>query len=124
VHVITAAEAPTFELPGVRFTGLASPSRGSQEVCTWRISVDAALHSPQSHTLDRDEIFMITAGELRITPDSPTLRVGDAVVVPAGHPIQLVNDATVPAEAYVVIPAGFHAKMADGSEVGTPPWAA
>lgn len=124
MHVITAAEAPTFELPGIRFTGLASPSRGSQGVCTWRISIEAGLHSAQSHTLDRDEIFMITAGELRITPDAAPLKAGDAVVIPAGRPIQPVNEGTVPAEAYVVIQAGFHAKMADGTDVGTPPWAA
>jgi mannose-6-phosphate isomerase-like protein (cupin superfamily) len=124
VHVITATEAPTFELPGIRFTGLASPSRGSKEVCTWRISVEAGLRSPQPHTLDRDEVFMVTAGELRLAPDAPTLRAGDAVVVPAGHPIQLFNDATAPAEAYVVIQAGFRATMADGTDVGTPPWAA
>jgi mannose-6-phosphate isomerase-like protein (cupin superfamily) len=124
VHVITATEAPTFELPGIRFTGLASPSRGSQGVCTWHISIEAGLHSPQSHTLDRDEIFMITAGELRITPDAAPVTAGDTVIVPAGRPIQPVNEGAVPVEAFVVIQAGFRATMADGSDVGTPPWAA
>jgi mannose-6-phosphate isomerase-like protein (cupin superfamily) len=123
VYVITAAEAPRFELPGVEFAGLASPSRGSSEVCTWRISVAAGLRSPEPHTLDRDEIFMVTAGTIQLGPESPALTAGDAAVVPAGSPIQLVNPGTGPAEAYVVIRAGFSAATADGTPVGTPPWA-
>jgi mannose-6-phosphate isomerase-like protein (cupin superfamily) len=123
MHVITDAGAPRFELPGIEFTGLAAPSRGSREVCTWRITVDAGLRSPQAHTLDRDEVFMVTAGALRLTPDGDVLRAGDAAVVPAGTPIQLTNPAAEPATAYVVIRAGFTAAMEDGTAIDTPPWA-
>jgi mannose-6-phosphate isomerase-like protein (cupin superfamily) len=123
VYVITAPEAPRFELPGVEFTGLAAPSRGSRDLCTWRITVAAGLDSPQAHTLDRDEVFMVTSGAIRLAPDGPVLRTGDAVVVPAGTPIQLANPETGPAEVYVAVPAGFTATMADGSTLDTPPWA-
>ena len=121
--VIRGAEAPSFEVPGVTFTALAAPSRGSADVCTWRITVAPGLHSEQAHTLDRDEIFMVTAGALRITPGGELLRSGDAAVVPAGQPIALVNETGTPAEAYVAIRAGFTATMADGTVLGTPPWA-
>lgn len=123
MHVITAANAPRFQLPGVEFTGLAAPSRGSGDVCTWQITVEAGLNSPQSHSLDQDEIFMITSGMLRLSPGGQPLRPGDAAVVPAGTPIQLVNPGDTPATAYVVIRAGFSAVMDDGTPVGTPPWA-
>ncbi len=123
MHLITASEAPRFQLPGVEFTALAAPSRGSAEVSTWRITVDAALRSEQSHTLDHDEIFMVTSGALRLSPDGAVLRAGDAAVVPAGTPIQVANPGTEPAEAYVAIRAGFTPTMADGSVLGTPPWA-
>ena len=123
MHVITATGAPRFDLPGVQFTGLAAPSRGSREVCTWRITVAAGLDSPQAHTLDRDEIFMVTSGALQLAADTPPVRAGDVAVVPAGMPIQLGNPGAEPAEAYVVIGAGFTATMADGTSVGTPPWA-
>jgi mannose-6-phosphate isomerase-like protein (cupin superfamily) len=123
MYVISATEAPKFELPGVGFTGLASPSRGSRDVCTWRITVSAGMRSEQSHTLDRDEIFMVTSGAIQLTPDSTVLRAGDAAVVPAGTPIQLVNPRTEPAAVYVVIRAGFAATLADGTTVDTPPWA-
>ena len=113
MHVIRAAEAPVFELPGVTFTGLAAPSRGSAGLCTWRLSVSPSLQSPEPHTLDHDEVFVVTSGRIRLTPD------GD----PAGHPIQLVNPDPSPAEVIVAIRAGFTGKAADGSDITTPPWA-
>jgi mannose-6-phosphate isomerase-like protein (cupin superfamily) len=123
MHVITATEAPRFQLEGVEFTGLAAPSRGSGQVCTWRITVAAGLESAQAHTIDRDEIFMVTSGVIKLAPEGALIRAGDAVVVPAGSPIQLSNPGSEPAGAYVVIPAGFSATMADGTPIGTPPWA-
>src|SRR5215470_719767 len=103
MHVIIAEQAPQFELPGIVVTGLVSPSRGSEQVCTWRISVAAGLRSPQAHTLDRDEIFMVTSGAIQLAPDAAVLRAGDTAVVPAGRPIQLSNPVDEPAEAYVVV---------------------
>jgi mannose-6-phosphate isomerase-like protein (cupin superfamily) len=123
MHIITAATAPRYQLPGVEFTGLAAPSRGSGEVCTWQITVEAGLISDQSHHLDRDEVFMVTSGAVQLSRGGEVLRAGDVAVVPAGEPIQLVNLGTEPATAYVVIQAGFTGTMQDGTVVGTPPWA-
>lgn len=123
MHVTTAEDAPRFSLPGVEFTGLASPTRGSKAVCTWRIAVAPGHDSPEPHTLDRDEIFMVTAGRIRLAPGEATLNPGDVAIVPAGTPIQLSNPTPEPAEAYVVIQADFTAAMGDGSTIGTPPWA-
>ena len=121
--VIREAEAPRFEVPGVRFAGLAAPSRGSADVCTWRITVEPRFVSDQPHALDRDEIFMVTGGALRVTEDGELLGPGDAAVVPAGKPIFVTNPGDEPAHAYVAIAAGFTATMADGASLGTPPWA-
>jgi mannose-6-phosphate isomerase-like protein (cupin superfamily) len=116
-------EAPRYELPGIEFTVHAAPSRGSTQICAWTIAVAPRLQSPEPHTLDADEVFMVVSGSLRMTPDAPPLGAGDAVVVPAGSPIQLVNPTDEPAQAIVVIRAGFAATMAGGVSVGTPPWA-
>ena len=123
MHVIRFDQAPRFEVPGVRFAALAAPSRGSGQVCTWRITVEPNLRSAEPHTIDRDEIFMVTAGAIQLAPDGDVLRAGDACVVPAGQAIQLVNPDDDPAEAYVAIAAGFTATTADGTPLGTPPWA-
>jgi mannose-6-phosphate isomerase-like protein (cupin superfamily) len=123
MHVITADQAPRFEFSGVEFTGYAAPSRGSDDLCAWQIRVSAGLVSEQAHTLDRDEIFMITSGVITLSPDGQALAAGDCVIVPAGTPIQLSNPGQELATAHVLIRAGFSATMADGAPVGTPPWA-
>lgn len=123
MHVITADQAPRFEVAGVEFTGYAAPSRGSGDLCAWQIRVSPGLVSEQAHTLDRDEIFMITSGVITLSPDGPMLAAGDCVIVPAGTAIQLTNPGQDAATAHVLIQAGFSATMADGAPVGTPPWA-
>jgi len=122
MSIIRAAEAPQFQLPGVRFTGLAAPSRGSEGLCTWRLTVDAGLRGDASHTLDRDEVFMVLSGFVQITPDGEKLGPGDAAVVPAGDEVQLSNLGETEAELHVAITAGFTGTMADGTKV-QPPWA-
>ena len=118
-----ADDAPRFQLPGLEFTGLASPSRGCSDLCTWRLTLEPGLSSPEPHTLDRDEVFMVTRGAIRLAPDAAPVVAGDVAVVPAGTPIQVANVGDGEAEVVVAIAAGFHASAADGSTIGTPPWA-
>lgn len=124
MHVTRASDAETFELPGVRFTSLAAPRLGSEQICLWQLHVEAGLDTPQAHTLDRDEVFAVIEGRVRLTPAGAELTAGDAAIVPAGSPIQLVNATDAPAVLHVAVQAGFSATMADGTPVGTPPWAA
>jgi len=123
VNVIRATKAEKFNLPGTEFTAFAAPSRGSADVCTWQITVAPGHVSDQSHTLDKDEVFMVTAGAIRLADGGDLLHPGDAAVVPAGSPIQLANPGDEPATAVIAIGAGFTATMADGTALGTPPWA-
>ena len=67
--IIHSPEAPRFDLPGLVFTGLASPSRGSTDLCTWHLRVEPGFASPDAHTLDRDEVFMVLAGSIALSPD-------------------------------------------------------
>lgn len=122
MHVITASQAQRFELPGIEFTALASPTRGGSDVCTWRLRVDAGLRTAEPHTLDRNEIFMVVSGRLQLAPNGAVVGPGDAVVVAAGEPIQVQNPGDEPAEVLIAIPAGFRPTMADGTTVDTPPW--
>ena len=121
--VIRGSEAPRFELPGLEFTGLAAPSRGSAELCAWRLTVAPGTAADAPHTLDHDEVFLVARGAVRLAPGGDVVAAGDAAVVPAGEPIQLSNAGDGPAVVYVTIRAGFQAKMADGTSIGTPPWA-
>lgn len=123
VHLLPHSAAPEFALPGIRFVGLASPGRHSPHLCTWQITVDPGLQSPTAHTVDRDEIFMVTRGSLELGQGTPRAEAGDTLVVPAGHPIRLSNPGSTAATAIVVIPAGFTARAEDGTPIPTPPWA-
>ncbi len=124
MHITRADDAVVFDIPGVRFTSFASPSRGSAQTCVWRIDVEPGLTSPEHHTLDQDEVFVVLEGTVRLTPDGEPLTAGDAAVVPAGEPIQLTNVGDGPARLHVAVRAGFSAVMSDGTPIGTPPWAA
>jgi mannose-6-phosphate isomerase-like protein (cupin superfamily) len=122
--LIEGAVAPTFELPHARFTGLASPSRGSTETCVWRV-VLAPGAEPVPHSLTREEIFVAISGNAVATVDGDTHAVGrgDALVVPAGVTFSLGNPGEEPFEAVTVFPVGGQAAM-PGAEPFTPPWAA
>jgi mannose-6-phosphate isomerase-like protein (cupin superfamily) len=123
IHVTPAATAPRFDLPGVEFTAGAAPSRGSAQLCVWTIAVAAGHESADAHWLDRDEVFSVTSGSIRLQDGAEPLGPGDTAVVPAGTPSQVSNPGAEPARAVVAIPAGFSATLADGSSIGTPPWA-
>ena len=104
--VIRATDSATFDLPGVRFSAYAAPSRGCQDLCTWQITV-APANEAAPHTLDRDETFLVLSGRLRVTPDGELLAPGDVAIVPAGEPITVFNPGPGDAIAYVAIAAGF-----------------
>jgi mannose-6-phosphate isomerase-like protein (cupin superfamily) len=124
IRILRRSDAATFELPGVTFAAMAAPSRGSGQLCLWTITVAPGLDSPASHTLDHDEVFLVSGGTLRLSRGGELLAAGDCAVVPAGTPIQLANPGSETAQACVAIRAGFHAFAADGSAIGVPPWAA
>ena len=122
---IRAAEAPVFTLHGLDFHGLTAPSRGTLELCTWRLCVAPNYSAGEAHRLNREEVFIGLNGQLEIRVNGviETLPPGDAITVPAGAQLQIANPSGAEAQALVCIAAGFTAVMADGQVVGTPPWA-
>ena len=121
--VVTAPAGPTHELPGTRFTALVSPSRGATDSAVWRVAIDPNIPATP-HSVTREEIFVITAGEarVRVGGDTVTARAGDAVVIPPGMEFELRAAGSVPVEALVVLPVGGQAQL-PGGEPFTPPWA-
>lgn len=120
---IPAPSAPTFDLPGVQFTGLASPSRGSRQNAAWHVRV--APGSPGApHRLDQEEILVAQTGVATASFDGVEVTVapGDALIVDAGVLFSLSNPGPDPFEAVAVLPVGATATM-EGGEPFTPPWA-
>lgn len=121
--IIKSAAAPTFDVPGLHVTGLASPSRGSRETSIWRIAIAPATSGTQ-HSCDREEIFVALAGRAvaELAGETIALEAGDALVVPANVPFAIANPYGEPFEAIAALPVGGRA-MLPGGEAFTPPWA-
>jgi uncharacterized RmlC-like cupin family protein len=122
VPVLPAPAAHTHELPGTRFTSLATPSRGTAETCVWIVEIDAGT-AATPHELTREEVFVVLEGtaDVRIGELASQAGPGDAIVVPPGVPFALQPAAGSALRAMCVLPAGGRAKLADGSSFA-PPW--
>jgi quercetin dioxygenase-like cupin family protein len=121
--VIPASTATRFEPgSGTEVVGLASPSRGSQELSAWRVRLAAGAGSPR-HAVDREEIFVVLSGRVRLTHDGGVeeAAAGDALVAPTGAEFEIQNPGPEPFEAVVCAPAAILASA--GGESFPPPWA-
>ncbi|NUS74636.1 MAG: cupin domain-containing protein [Streptomyces sp.] len=121
--VVHSSEAVTHEIHGARFVSYATPLTGSKELCAWRGEIPAGTKAP-AHTVNREEILHLLAGELLITLDGDTHRLtpGDTVIVNPGATLSVQNPTDDTAVTWVTTSIGLSATMADGSVI-TPPWA-
>ena len=119
--VITAEQAPVFELDGTVITALAAPSRGARDVAAWRVRFTPGHPSPV-HSLTREETFVVLSGAVtaRFDDRDETAAAGGALIVPAGVRFSLAA-GDEPAEAICVLPVGGQA-VTDEAPF-TPPWA-
>jgi quercetin dioxygenase-like cupin family protein len=123
MSVLTCPTEPTHELPGARFTTLATPSRGCTETAVWTVEILPGADAVP-HEVTREEIFVALAGEglATLAGDEHRLREGDALVVPAGVEFSIAAAGPASFRALVCFPVGGQAVMA-GGEPFTPPWA-
>lgn len=119
---IDNSQNQSFDIPGVRFTPIASPSRGSSETAVWRCHVQPGS-TGRSHHVTREEIIVALdgAGTVTVGDEAHTLQPGDAFAVPAFTDFKLDCVGETPFEAMVVLPAGGRAVVADQPSF-QPPW--
>ncbi|WOB06109.1 cupin domain-containing protein [Piscinibacter gummiphilus] len=122
--LLLRSEAPTFSLPGIRFTTLSSPTRGSRENAVWEVTVEPGV-AGSPHRLTREETFVALEGCAFAEVDGQhhELAAGSALVVAAGQTLALSNTGTLPFRALAVFPVGGQAVIEDRPAF-TPPWAA
>jgi quercetin dioxygenase-like cupin family protein len=120
--VISSSTAPTFEAGGTFVVGLASPSRGSREIASWRLRLAPGAASPD-HTLTHEEVFVALTGRAVATLAGRRHDVlpGDALVVAPDVPFVLANEGDEPFEAVACMRCGGLARV--GGETFPPPWA-
>jgi quercetin dioxygenase-like cupin family protein len=119
--LIASGDADVFETHGARFSSYVRPSRGSDQLCVWRVDVPARLEGT-SHRPSREEVICCIDGELTITLDGAqhSLHPGDVAYIPAGSEIRLDGgpDGGI---AWTASLAGLEATLSDGSRL-RPPW--
>uniref|UniRef100_A0AAU2K0K2 Cupin domain-containing protein n=1 Tax=Streptomyces sp. NBC_00049 TaxID=2903617 RepID=A0AAU2K0K2_9ACTN len=83
MRVITPAAENVTESPNARMTGLAAPSRGSAELSTWTVEMDAGQTGPE-HSVSREQVWTVTAGVLEVTCGGHTEKItaGQTAVLP------------------------------------------
>src|SRR4051794_30583473 len=88
--VIPAPDTHTHELPGARFTSLATPSRGSTDTSVWLVEL-APGHPAQPHRLTREEVFVVLEGRGGVSLGAERLPTGagGAIVVARRGPLTL-----------------------------------
>lgn len=120
--VMWATESRTIEAGGIVARPLAVPSRGSTELAVWQSTV-APGYAGVAHTLDREEVFVVQAGQLRLTIDGRPvdLAPGDALAVQPGEVVSVGNPAAAAATVLICSSAGVLATV--GDRTIAPPWA-
>jgi len=120
--LIKAVEGPVFALPGVQFTGLASPSRGAAETSVWVVEIAPGTDGAP-HRLTREEIIVVIAGCARATLAGIDyeLTPGSGFIVPPETEFSLANPYDAAFRAVAVLPVGGEARI--GDETFVPAWA-
>jgi mannose-6-phosphate isomerase-like protein (cupin superfamily) len=122
MSVVRAIDAVEHHAHGSSFSSFVAPSRGSAQLCAWRLSVPAHVKGVP-HRPTREEVLLILDGAVRVTVDGETsdLAPGDVAVVPAGSEL-CVDTGPAGASAWVTTTGGLEAVMPDGNRFA-PPWA-
>ncbi|MFI8262974.1 MULTISPECIES: cupin domain-containing protein [unclassified Streptomyces] len=122
MRVITTSPDHVTTTPNAVMTGLAAPGRGSAELSTWHVAMAAGARGPE-HSVDREQVWTVTAGALDVTSAGRTERVaaGDTLVLPP-HALRRVH-APEAAEAYVAMRSDGLVTVPGEAEPRVLPWA-
>ncbi|MFJ4379311.1 cupin domain-containing protein [Streptomyces albidoflavus] len=123
MQVVAPSPAHVTATPNAVMTGLAAPSRGSTELSTWRVRMEAEAAGPV-HTADREQVWTVLSGALEFTCDAEaaTVSAGGTVILPAGA-TRRVRTVREPAEALVAMAAGGAVTTPGSPEPRRLPWA-
>ncbi|MFC9392021.1 VOC family protein [Streptomyces sp. NPDC057027] len=120
--VITPSTDHVTVSPNATMAGLAAPSRGSTELSTWTVTMNAGATGPE-HSLSREQVWTVTKGALEVTCHDRTEKVtaGQTLVLPPG----LLRRIHAPeqTEAHVSMPSDGVASVPGTEGTRELPWA-
>ncbi|MFD9405466.1 VOC family protein [Streptomyces sp. NPDC059989] len=122
MHVITPTPESVTASPNATMTGLAAPSRGSAELSTWTVAMEAGQTGPE-HSVSREQVWTVTAGVLEVTCGDRTEKVasGQTLVLPPDA-LRRVH-APEAAEAHVAMRSDGVASVPGTEGTRILPWA-
>ncbi|MEU9181101.1 cupin domain-containing protein [Streptomyces sp. NPDC048550] len=120
--VITPTAENVTESPNARMTGLAAPSRGSTELSTWTVAMEAGRSGPE-HSVSREQVWTVTSGVLEVTCAGRTEKIaaGQTLVLPPDA-LRRVH-APQKAEAHVAMRADGVVRVPGTEDTRELPWA-
>ncbi|MFZ6743313.1 cupin domain-containing protein [Undibacterium sp. JH2W] len=123
MNLIEASSAKIFTMHDATFTGLASPSRGSQENSAWMVELSSSKPGTP-HELTREEIFICLAGSAAVSmgEEHRSLSAGACLIVPAHTRFSLRKTSEENFRAVAILPVGTEAILENG-QAFVPPWA-
>ncbi|CAM3716991.1 cupin domain-containing protein [Kibdelosporangium persicum] len=121
--MIVVTTARTVETPNAAMASLATPSLGSKEQSTWRVSMRPGAQGPV-HAVDREQVWVLLDGAVEFVVDGSAnlVRAGETAILPAGETRQ-VRVADGPVEALVCMPVGGSVTLPGSDDRRPLPWA-
>ncbi|MEU4356180.1 VOC family protein [Streptomyces virginiae] len=121
-RVITPSAENVTVSPNATMTGLASPSRGSAELSTWTVTMEAGATGPE-HSISREQVWTVTAGVLEVTCDGRGQQVsaGQTLILPADRTRRIHAHEQV--QAHVSMPSDGVASVPGTEGSRELPWA-
>jgi quercetin dioxygenase-like cupin family protein len=102
-------------------TGLATPSRGAEQVFVARQSTRAHGMGPlHRHNLEEVTILLEGEAHVQVGEETVSMQKGDVLIVPP-NTLHQMRSAGGPIEYLIVSRAGATHSLADG-DIRTPPW--
>jgi quercetin dioxygenase-like cupin family protein len=107
---------------GAEFRSYVAPSRGSAQLCAWRVLIEPGSIGT-AHEISDEEVFLVLQGSPQITLDESKelLSPGAVALARAGSTVKLDNLSEEPAELWITTVAGLTATTPDGATI-VPPW--
>jgi quercetin dioxygenase-like cupin family protein len=119
--IIQHRTVPPFEMQGNLMMGIATPSRGAQQIEAWFTTIAPGAATPL-HVHDAEEIVVVLRGrgQVRVQDAWETLEAPCTLITPRGVPHQITNTGDETLEAVAAMPVGSSIRTPDGALLDLP----
>jgi quercetin dioxygenase-like cupin family protein len=119
--IVNHRDLPAFELQGNLMIGVATPSRGAEQVEVWYTTLAPGAATPlHVHAAEEIVVVLRGRGQIRIGEACMTFEAPCTLIAPQGVSHQILNTGGDPLEAVAAMPLRSSISTADGEELSLP----